>query len=66
MAVSDDARVALPGSFDRERTHGDIRLVLAITAILDVMVIVVAIILAWDLRIAFDVVRYRPARRRRR
>ena len=55
MAVSDDPRVALPRAFDRERTRGDIRLVLAITAILDVMVIVLAIILAWDLRVAFDV-----------
>ncbi len=55
MAVSDDSRVGHPGSVDRERTHGDIRLVLAITAVLDVMVIVVAVILAWDLRIAFDV-----------
>jgi exopolysaccharide biosynthesis polyprenyl glycosylphosphotransferase len=54
MAVSDDARVR-PGLRDRDRTHGDIRLILVITAILDVMVIVVAVIIAWDLRIAFDV-----------
>ena len=46
MAVSDETRVEAPESFDRERTHGDIRLVLAITAVLDVMVIVVAVILA--------------------
>ena len=61
MAVSDETRVGVPpGSFDRERTHGDIRLVLAITAVLDVMVIVVAVILAMDLRLAFDVFSMSP------
>jgi exopolysaccharide biosynthesis polyprenyl glycosylphosphotransferase len=60
VAVSDETRVESPGSFDRERTHGDIRLVLAITAVLDVMVIVVAVILAWDLRITFDIFSMSP------
>jgi exopolysaccharide biosynthesis polyprenyl glycosylphosphotransferase len=60
VAVSDDTRVDRPRSFDRERTHGDIKLVLAITAVVDVMVIVVAVILAWDLRIAFDVFSMSP------
>jgi len=60
VAVSDETRAGPAGGFDRERTHGDIRLVLAIIAILDVMVVVVAVILAWDLRIAFDVFSLSP------
>lgn len=55
MAVSAEARVSSGGAFDPGRTHGDIRIVLAITAVLDVMVIVVAVILAWDLRLAYDI-----------
>jgi exopolysaccharide biosynthesis polyprenyl glycosylphosphotransferase len=55
VAVSDDPRVARTGSHDPGRTQGDIRLVLFITAVLDLMVIVVAVILGWDLRVAFDV-----------
>jgi exopolysaccharide biosynthesis polyprenyl glycosylphosphotransferase len=60
VAVSDDSRVARASSHDPGRTHGDIRLVLAITAVLDVMVIVVSVILAWDLRIAFDLLSMSP------
>ncbi len=60
MAVSDDPRVARMTSYDPGRTHGDIRLILAITAVLDLMVILVAVILAWDLRIAFDVFSLSP------
>ena len=60
MAVSDDPRVTSASSYDPGRTHGDIRLVLAITAVLDVMVIVVAVILAWDLRLAFDIFSMSP------
>jgi exopolysaccharide biosynthesis polyprenyl glycosylphosphotransferase len=60
VAVSDETRVEGPGSIDRERTHGDIRLVLAITAVLDVMVVVSAVILAWDLRFAFDIFSFAP------
>ncbi len=53
-----------PSAYDPGRTHGDIRLVLAITAVLDVMVIVVAVILAWDLRLAFDIFSMSPLRLR--
>jgi exopolysaccharide biosynthesis polyprenyl glycosylphosphotransferase len=69
VAVADDARVASSApvdpvdpldAVDPGRTHGDIRLVLAITAVLDVMVVVVAVILGWDLRIAFDVFSMSP------
>ncbi|MEO5711362.1 MAG: sugar transferase [Nocardioidaceae bacterium] len=60
MAVSDDARVARASFHDPGRTHGDIRLILAITAVLDLMVILVSVILAWDLRIAFDVFSMSP------
>ncbi|CAN5672376.1 sugar transferase [soil metagenome] len=55
MAVSNDPRVARATAHDPGRTHGDIRLILAITAVLDLMVIVLAIILASDLRFAYDV-----------
>jgi exopolysaccharide biosynthesis polyprenyl glycosylphosphotransferase len=60
VAVSDDPRVARTVPVDPGRTHGDIRLVLAITAVLDVMVIVVSVILGWDLRIAFDILSMSP------
>ena len=55
MAVSDEVRVGVAGSHDRKRTQGDIKLVLAIIAILDLVAILVAEILAWDLRVGFDV-----------
>ncbi len=55
MAVSDEVRVGAAGSHDRKRTQGDIKLVLAIIAILDLVAILVAEILAWDLRVGFDV-----------
>jgi exopolysaccharide biosynthesis polyprenyl glycosylphosphotransferase len=60
VAVSDDTRVPDRRSVDRFHTRGDIRLILAITAVLDVMTITVAVILAWDLRIAFDVFSLSP------
>ena len=60
MAVSDGPRVARVDSVDPGRTHGDIRLVLAITAVLDFMVILVAVIGGWDLRIAFDLLSMSP------
>ena len=55
MAVSDEVRVGVAGSHDRKRTHGDIKLVIAIIAILDLVAILIAEILAWDLRMGFDV-----------
>ena len=47
-------------SRQRERIRGDIRLILAITAVLDGMAVVVATIVAWDLRVAFDVFSLAP------
>jgi exopolysaccharide biosynthesis polyprenyl glycosylphosphotransferase len=55
VAVSDDRVVELVHPVSRERTRGDIRLVLTITAVLDVMAIVVAVLLAGNLREGFDV-----------
>jgi exopolysaccharide biosynthesis polyprenyl glycosylphosphotransferase len=60
VAFPEDAPAAHLGAFDRDRTNGDIRLVLATTAVLDVMAVVVAVILAWDLRIAYDVFSLEP------
>ncbi len=45
MAVTDDQRVGT-GVSDRERIRGDIRLVIAIIAVLDVMVIAAAALLS--------------------
>ena len=55
MTISDKLSASAPPSADRERTRGDIRLILAIIAVLDLMVIVVAVILGGDLRVLFDV-----------
>ena len=54
MSVTDDERVRTR-SVDRDRTKGDLRLVLTIAAVLDLMTIVVALLLGWDLRVAYDV-----------
>jgi exopolysaccharide biosynthesis polyprenyl glycosylphosphotransferase len=53
--LSVGALATAPASVDRERTRGDIRLILAIIAVLDLMVIVVAVILGGELRVVFDV-----------
>lgn len=55
MSVAEDEHVKALSSVDRDRTKGDIRLVLAIVAVLDLMMMVVATIAAWDLRVAYDV-----------
>ena len=55
MTVSEKMSMRAPATADRERTRGDIRLVLAIIAVLDLMVIIVAVLLGGQLRVAFDV-----------
>jgi exopolysaccharide biosynthesis polyprenyl glycosylphosphotransferase len=55
VAISESASADVRASVHRDRTRGDIRLVLAIIAILDLMVIVVAVLLGGQLRVAFDV-----------
>ena len=54
MAVTDDQRVGT-GVSDRERIRGDIRLVIAIIAVLDVMVIAAAALLSERTRAAIDI-----------
>src|SRR4051794_12093335 len=55
MSVAQDEQVKALSSVDRDRTKGDIRLVLMIAAVLDLMMVIIATIIAWDLRVAFDV-----------
>ena len=55
MSVAEDEHVKGLSTVDRDRTKGDIRLVLAIAAVLDLMMMVVATLASWDLRVAYDV-----------
>ena len=55
MAISEEPRAVPSARADRRRLEGDIKLILSITAILDLMVIVVAIILATDTRLLVDI-----------
>ena len=55
MAVTDDVDAEAGSPFDRERTRGDIRLLLAITLVLDLVVIALSLILAWDLHGTLDI-----------